>query len=138
MPRLPRLHSRVLALLLVLVLFRYFRLPLGFAIFLADGFRSMSYGIVVGGFLALMAATITGLYQRRIWGVYCVYALVPVSTVLLSIPFIPFVTDLLPTLQMRIIALPIINSAFLVGVMALHLRYRRAIRDGAYVQPEAA
>ena len=52
---------------------------------------TLTYVVVVGGFLGLLVAAGLGFLRRRIWGVYCAYALVPVSTVLLGIPLIPYV-----------------------------------------------
>jgi hypothetical protein len=85
MPRLPRIPSHILALLLIGMLLEHFALVPGFFRNLTDPLNpiwsasTLTYAIVVGGFLVLLTATIVGFFQGRIWGVYCAYALVPVS-----------------------------------------------------------
>ncbi len=121
-PRLPRGPSRILALLLVGVLLRNFVLVSGVIRGAAGALTSSgnapgaAYSVVVGGFLLLLGATIVGLFQRRLWGIYCAYALVPVSTILLAVPLIPFVLDLMPP-RARVVAMPIVNLAFLAAVV---------------------
>lgn len=142
MPRLPLVFSRLLVILLVGVLLRHWALIPGFFRNLADPINpilsasSLTYSVVVGGFLGLLVGAIVGLLRRRIWGVYCAYALVPVSTILHSIPLIPFISDLLPTLEVRIAAVAILNLAFLAIAALLHLSYHRVASAGGSTRPE--
>ena len=127
--------STFLAVLLIGVLFRYWAVVEIFFRSLAASWSETPSGsalittLVVGGFLGLLAASVVGLFRRRKWGVYCAYALVPVSTMLHSIPLVPFVSDLLPNLQLRIAAVFVLNLIFLAATILLHVEYRRtAIR----------
>jgi hypothetical protein len=63
----------------------------------------------------------------RAFGFYFAYLLVPVSTVLLSVPLVPF-TSLLPTLDLRIAAVAVVNVSFLVATAASHRMWSRAVR----------
>jgi hypothetical protein len=141
---LARVLSLLLALLLIGVLLRYWMLVPGFFRSLIDPMNppwtsaGFTYTAVVGGFLALLGGATIGLFRRRVWGVYCAYALVPVSTILHGIPLIPFVSDLLPTLQFRIAAVFVLNLMFLTGAVILHLEYRKARRGGGIRHLEGA
>jgi hypothetical protein len=82
-------------------------------------------------FLGLLVGSVAGLLKMRPWGFYCAYLLVPVSTMLLGIALVPFVTDWLPTRSLQVNSLFVLNVAFLVATAASHLMYRRSTRgDG--------
>jgi len=134
--RLPRVLSLFLVLLLIGVLLRSWRLVPGLVRNLTDplssswSVASLTYTVVVGGFLALLSGAMVGLLRHRMWGVYCAYALVPVSTVLLGIPLVPFVSDLLPGVQWRTVAVIVLNLTFFAATVLLHLEHRKSMREG--------
>lgn len=131
----PRILSIVLGALLFGVLVRNWALVPGLLRTLTDDSPHplwsapvLTYVVVVGGFLVLLAAAAIGLLRVRPWGIYCGYALVPVSTILHGIPLVPLVSDLLPTLQFRIAAVFVLNIAFLTAIVILHASLRRDAR----------
>lgn len=137
MSQRPRVLSIVLAVLLIGVLVRHWTLVRGvYWNLTGDPLNPLwspavlTYLLVVGGFLVLLIASAVGLLRLRPWGIYCAYALVPVSTILHGISLIPFLSDLLPTRELGIAAVLILNLTFLTAVMILHTAYRRANRQG--------
>jgi hypothetical protein len=126
-----RALSIALAVLLIAVLLRYWVLVEGlFRIARTDPWSQASLLnlLVVGLFLGLLIASIVGLLKMRIWGIYAIYALVPVSTVLHGIALVPFVSGLLPT-QLRIGAVFVLNLAFLGAALILHRSWRKRLNS---------
>ena len=68
--------------------------------------------------LLLNGASIAGLALQRRWGAYFVIALVPVSTILLSIPLLPLVTSLVPVAY-RAYAMMAVNVTVLLAMLKL-------------------
>jgi len=81
-------------------------------------------GLVVFLHLTLLTGSLIGLLLRLPWGFYLVYILVPFSTVLLSISFVPLVPGLLPV-EIQWVALTLLNAAVLSLAAFVHLRGRR-------------
>ncbi len=113
--------NRVLLGLLLATLLVYWRLVSG--LFATE--RSAELLAMTLIHLALMMLAIIGLWRQRPWGYYAVYLLVPVSTILLSISFVPFVADLLPRVS-DTLALPVLNGAVLLLAAAAHSAQRRS------------
>jgi len=107
--------SRVVALTLVLVLAERWQL----VTFLAPKNATPLLFIVSGLWLALMLASIVGLFQHQRWGVWSLIALVPVSTILHGIPLIPFATAAFP-LEMRPFVMTAANILVLLVALVLH------------------
>lgn len=82
-------------------------------------------GVVLWLFFGLWVLSVIGLLWLRPWGFYSAYALVPVSTVLLGIALVPFVTGLLPRLEWRMWTVLILNIGFLGATVFAHWSYRR-------------
>jgi uncharacterized membrane protein (DUF2068 family) len=119
------LLSRGMAVALAAVLVRHYELY-GW---LAPSVRaSMDLIVIVGLFTGLALLSIVGLWRMRLWGVYSTYALVPFGTLFLSVPFIPFVSDLVPTPYLRIVAVLALNVTFLIATYALHRSHHRLAR----------
>lgn len=132
-----RVLSLSLALLLLGVLLRSWGLAPGLFRTLTDpssppwSVASLTYTGVVAGLLALLGGAVLGLFRHRLWGVYCAYALVPVSTLLLGIPLVPFVSDLLPGARLRTAGVIVLNATFLAATVILHREYRKSRSEGA-------
>ena len=110
--------DRSLAIVLVLALAeRLVVVRMAFAPLL--GVRSSTLALLaIWLWLLLMAAAIAGLAGRRRWGVYLLIALVPVSTILHSIPLVPLVTSLAP-IAYRPFVMSAVNLALLLAVPKL-------------------
>ena len=117
--------SRILAALLAVVLFSSWELV---AMLLRNPPWSI-LGVVIILFLSLLIGGLLGLLWLRPWGFYCAYLLVPVSTMLHGIPLVPFVTNLLPSPELRTWSVFILNFAFLVATIVAHLAYRTSTRN---------
>lgn len=125
MSKTSRLLSLALVVLLIGVLVRYWVLVQGLFVWPRGINIFMTYLAVVGVFIGLLLGSIVGLVRLRAWGFYCVYLLVPVSTVLHGIPLVPFVSDLLPSPGLRIWAVSILNVAFLTTAVISHWSFLR-------------
>lgn len=120
--------NRVLLGLLLATLLVYWRLISGlFATELTAELLAMTLI-----HLALMMLAIIGLWRQRPWGYYVVYLLIPASTILLSISFVPFVAELLPRVS-ETVALPILNGAVLLLAVVAHSAQRRSASPPATV-----
>jgi len=110
--------DRSLAIALALALAeRWVVLRMAFAPLL--GIRSSTLTLVtIWLWLLLIAVAIVGLAWRRRWGAYSLVALVPVSTILHSIPLVPLVTSLAP-FPYRTFAMTAVNLAVLLTVPKL-------------------
>jgi hypothetical protein len=69
-------------------------------------------GLVISPYLALSIASLAGLLLLRPWGFYALYVLIPYSTVMLSVSFVPLPLSVLP-LESRWIGLMVLNIAVL-------------------------
>ena len=76
-------------------------------------------------FLLLAAASVIGLGRLKTWGFVCAYLLVPVSTFLHGIALVPFLTGLLPSPELEVWAVAILNVIFLAMVGGTHLLHAR-------------
>jgi hypothetical protein len=88
--------SRAVAILLVVALFDsagLLRMAVGPLLGVQTSAQLL---VVLWSWLLLLLSTIGGLAAGRRWGAYLLICLVPVSTVFLSISFIPGVTSLVP------------------------------------------
>ena len=72
-------------------------------------------------FVLLAAGSIIGLLRAKTWGLVCAYLLVPVSTFLHGIALVPFVTALLPSPELKVWAVVVVNVIFLVALVLTHL-----------------
>ena len=91
-------------------------------------FTSLPWSLV--GFAALLfvllaAASIIGLLRLQTWGFVCAYLLVPVSTFPYGIALVPFLTQLLPSPDLKQWAVAIVNVIFLVTLAVTHLAQSR-------------
>lgn len=114
----PLVLPRLLAVSLVLVAIRYWsvvRIAVSQPPWTMVGFVSLV-------FVVLLAAAAAGLFLQRKWGFVAAYLLVLVSTILHSIPLVPFVTDLLPGLDARTWGMVLLNLTFLVATATAHWR----------------
>ena len=84
-------------------------------------------------FVFLSAASIVGLIRARKWGFVCAYLLVPISTFLHGIALVPFLTELVPTPELKLWAVAILNVIFLGTLFITHFLQTRAT-----MPPEAA
>ncbi|MCW5603146.1 MAG: hypothetical protein KIT18_01150 [Burkholderiales bacterium] len=117
--------NQVLVALLLATLLAYWRLFLPFF--------SGAPGILILvalTHLVLLIGAIIGLWRFRPWGYYLAYLLVPFSTVMLSISFVPFVPLAFPD-NLRPLVLVIVNAAVLLLAVAAHLAYRRTLGGAA-------
>lgn len=87
---------------------------------------------------APLAGSVVGLLRMREWGFYCAYLLFPVSTLLHSMPLVPFASGWIPTLPLRISSLLMVNVLFLVATTVSHMLYRRSRRVAARVESDVA
>ena len=76
-------------------------------------------------FLLLSVASIVGLLRLQTWGFACAYLLVPVSTFLHGIALVPFLTELLPSPELKLWAVAILNVVFLGTLVVTHLLQTR-------------
>jgi len=106
-----------MALLLVLVLVERWELVSA----VTAGYAAATLFMVSALWLALMFASIVGLLWDQRWGAWSLIALVPVSTILHSVPLVPFVTAAFP-LEMR----PFVMIAMNIVVLLLALVLQRA------------
>jgi hypothetical protein len=84
--------------------------------------------VIVWCWVVLLLGTILGLLRKRRWGIYLLIALVPISTILLSVPLIPFLTLLAPK-PYRPYAMILVNVLLLLGTLYL-LRSTRSSGQG--------
>ena len=84
---------------------------------------SMSLALV-----ALILVTAIGLICLREWGFFAAYVLVPFSTVIHGIALVPWLTEALPTLRLRIWAVSVLNLLFLFATIWVHWKYRSSER----------
>src|SRR5690606_24250549 len=76
-------------------------------------------------FVPLLVGSVVGLLKTREWGFYAVYLLFPVSTILHGVALVPWVTDALPTQQLRIWSTAVLNLVFLAATILAHRMHRR-------------
>ena len=125
--------ARVLAGVLLLDLISSWR-------YVTTLFRNPSADLVVvlTLFFLLMVGSLVGLALLREWGFYVTYPFLCASTILLGEPVVPGITRLLPTLELRIASVFIINVAFLAVVVWTHWMYRSTKqRNGELSAPMA-
>ena len=84
-------------------------------------------------FVLLSMASIIGLLRLQTWGFVCAYLLVLVSTFLHGIALVPFLTEPLPSPELKLWAVVIVNVMFLGTLAVTHLAQARATE-----RPEAA
>src|SRR5688572_5671487 len=115
--------SRALAMLFVVVLLANWRLIAGwFWVLPRAPFSDLS--LITAGYVGLMLGSIFGLLCDRAWAFYCIYVMIPLTTVLLAISFVPILPGLLP-FPLNTIALTILNVLVLVVAAIAHARYSR-------------
>lgn len=81
-------------------------------------------GVVIVILLGLIVGSAVGLARLTPWGYYLTYALVPFATIFHGIALVPAVTNLLPQGQPRIVAVLVLNLAFLVAAIRSHRKLR--------------
>lgn len=115
--------SRALAILFALVLVAYWRLIwVWFRELPRDPYGILS--VIITAYLVLLLGSIVGLLRRRPWAFYCIYVMIPLNTILLSISFVPFVPNLLP-FPFSTIALTALNLLVLAIAGVAHVKYKR-------------
>jgi hypothetical protein len=115
---------RALAVLMLLVLVTHWRmveilvrqLPV-------DPFGTLS--LLALAFTVLLVGSIAGLFLVRPWAFACVYLMIPASTVLLGISFVPFLPRFFPA-PARSVGLIAANTLVLAATVLAHVGYRRA------------
>ncbi|HUF25531.1 MAG TPA: hypothetical protein VMM18_01020 [Gemmatimonadaceae bacterium] len=80
--------------------------------------------VVVWVWLLVLLGTVAGLTFQRRWGAYLLLIFVPVSTVLLSIPLIPWITQLAPQ-SYRVYGMLLVNGVVLFTALLLVQGHRR-------------
>ena len=120
-----------MALLLLIVLVERWDLVAGLTARNAPG----TLFVVSALWLALMLTSIVGLFSHQRWGVWSLIALVPVSTILHSVPLVPFVSAAFP-LEMRPFVMIAANIlVLLVAVVLLKTALRGQERSSARESP---
>jgi hypothetical protein len=82
-------------------------------------------GLIAIIWLVLTIGSVVGLLAMRAWGFYALYVLIVVSTIMLSIKFVPVPLTVLPIAQ-RWIGLAVVNLAVLVLAAVGHYWLRRS------------
>jgi hypothetical protein len=126
--RRARLLSRGLAVLLILLLIA--DAPLVPMLLRSPVFSTL--WAILAVHLGLLLAAIVGLLRVRPWGFYCLYVLVPFSTILLSISFVPHLPRPFPP-ELRPLVLTVANVAVLLVTAAAHASHRATRRAPAGV-----
>ena len=120
--------TRALAVLLVLVLAAsWIEISIWLRELPRDPLSPLS--LVMTAHLLLLAGSIVGLLRLRPWGFYLVYLMIPLSTVLLSISFLPLVPRLFP-FPLNSIVMSAMNLLVLVFVVSTHAKFRREAAGG--------
>ena len=83
-------------------------------------------GFIALLFVGLTVASAVGLVLLRNWGFLAVYLLAPFSTIFHGIALVPWITSALPTLEMRIWAVGVLNALFLITAAVAHWSLNRA------------
>jgi hypothetical protein len=85
-------------------------------------------GLMPLALVALIVVTAIGLIRLREWGFFAAYVLVPFSTAFHGIALVPWLTNALPTLRLRIWAVFVLNTMFLTAAIWVHRKYRGSER----------
>jgi hypothetical protein len=85
-------------------------------------------GVLIFAYLVLSTTCIIGLLAERSWGFYLLYILVPFSTVMLSVSYVPVLVKLPPASNPWII--PLLLNAGVVALAVLVQRGRFGAQAG--------
>jgi hypothetical protein len=110
--------TRVLVVIVLITVLRYWEL---IPTFVRGPLSTVGFVIVL--YLALSIVSVAGLFLRRRWGFYALYALVLYGTMILSLSFVPVPLGFLP-LERRWIGMTLLNAAVFVLAALVHRSFR--------------